>query len=150
MVRLWKTVFLDIHRQLDEMFEELIYRPWPTVGPKAWQPPLDILETPVAYVVVIDIPGVVPEEVHVLARERTLTISGQRSPSLSEEMVCRRSERQGGSFQRAVDFPQAIDPEKVQAEYRHGVYRIHVPKKGPAQASAQEHNPSSVIRVVLS
>jgi HSP20 family protein len=133
VVRLWKTVFLDIHRQIDEMFEELIYRPWPRVGPKVWQPPLDILETPEAYLVVIDIPGVVPEDVHVLAGERTLTISGERPPSLSEEVVCRRSERQGGSFQRTVDFLQAVNPDKVQAEYRHGVYRIRVPKKGKLQ-----------------
>jgi hypothetical protein len=41
--------YLDFQRQLDEAFEELIYRRWPIPNPAEWQPRLDLHETRDAY-----------------------------------------------------------------------------------------------------
>jgi HSP20 family protein len=150
MAHPWKSMFLDLQQQIDEMFEELVYRPWAIAGPKAWQPPLDVLESANAYLVVIDLPGVAPEEVRIHASERTLTISGQRPASLGELAVCQKSERLCGTFQRSVEFRQPVDPEKVHAECRHGIYSIRLPKKLPSQGQPQELNLGTVVQVVIS
>jgi HSP20 family protein len=150
----WKAVFVDLERQVDELFEELIYRPWAINAGHAWQPPLDLLETPDAYLVLIDLPEVAPEAVQLRASERNLAISGQR-PASSEECVCHRSERKCGTFHRSVSFPHPIDPNNVQAECRHGTYRIRLPKKRPSPgqvhgSTSGQDNLGSVIQVIVS
>jgi len=129
LVRPWDTAFLDLQRQVDEMFEELIYRPWAISGRHRWRPPLDLHETTDAYLVDIDLPGVAPEEVQVLVNERNLTVTGQRQTVSPEGVLFQQCERQCGTFHRAVNLPQAVDPQQARAEYRHGTCRIYLPKK---------------------
>ncbi len=125
----WKAAFLDFHRHVNEMFEELIYRRWAIPGRVAWSPPLDLHELPDAYLVEIDLPGVPPKDVRILANERNLTITGERQPTRSEGSLMNRCERQSGAFHRSLSFTQSVEPEKAQAECRFGTYRIRLPKK---------------------
>ncbi len=62
MLRRLDTAFLDLQRQVDEMFEELFYRPWANSGRTGWRLPLDLHETADAYLVEIDLPGIAPEK----------------------------------------------------------------------------------------
>ena len=82
MIRPWESAFLDLHQQVDEMFEELVYRPWAISGRSGWRPPLDLHETTDAYLVVIDLPDVVPEDLRILIGERDLVVSGRHRPLL--------------------------------------------------------------------
>ena len=131
MSRLWNLAFLDLQRHVDELFEELIYRRWAIAPPADWQPPLDLHETPDAYLVEIDLPGVAPEEVKLVVGEHDLTVTGQRRAPAPEGTTCSRCERKCGPFRRALDLAEAIDPETVRAEYRNGTCRIHLTKKRP-------------------
>ncbi len=134
----WKNVFLDVQRHVDEMFEELLYRPWAIAGPSRWRPPLDLYETAEAYLVEVDLPGVAPSEVRIVVRERHLTISGRRTGTPPEGARCDRCERPLGTFERSLDLPQAVDPAKARAECQYGSWRIHLPKKYPSAESARE------------
>lgn len=129
MLRPWDATFLDLQRQVDEMFEELIYRPWAISGGAGWRPPLDFHETEDGYLVEIDLPGVTPEEVQVLVSEQNLTVAGQRHATPPDGVLCQQCERRCGAFQRSVDLPLAVDPHQARAEYRHGTCRIYLPKK---------------------
>lgn len=155
MPRSWDVAFLDLQRQVDDMFEELIYRPWSISGRPAWRPPLDLHETPEAYLVEIDIPGVPPDEVRILVNEQTLSIAGQRRATPPEGLLFQQCERHCGEFQRVLNFPKPLDPQRAHAEYRHGTCRIYLPKKNhptePAQ-SAAAHVPGTpfVLRVTMS
>jgi HSP20 family protein len=133
--RSWESAFLDLHRQVDELFEELVYRPWAISARAVWQPPLDLHETADAYVVVIDLPEVSPEEMRILVGERDLVIAGQRQPAPPEGVLFQRCERPFGAFERTLKFSQAVDAQQARAEYRHGTCRIHLPKKQPGQAT---------------
>lgn len=131
MSRPWESAFLDLHRQVDELFEELVYRPWAISGRSGWRPPLDLHETEEAYLVVIDLPDVPPHEVRILVGERDLAIAGERQASPPERVLFQRCERPCGAFERTLTFPEAVDPQRARAEYRHGTCRIHLPKKQP-------------------
>jgi HSP20 family protein len=131
LLRSWDTAFLDLHRQVDELFEELVYRPWAISGRSGWRPLLDLHEMADAYLVVIDLPGVAPEEVRVLVGERDLVVAGQRQTTPPEGVLSQRCERPCGAFERTLSLPQAVDPQQARAEYRHGTCRVHLPKKRP-------------------
>jgi HSP20 family protein len=125
----WQSAFFDLHRHVDELFDELVYRPWAISGRPVWRPPLDLHETPDAYLVVIDLPDVAPEEVRIVVGERDLVVAGQRQIVPPEPVLLQRCERMGGAFERTLSFPEAVDPQKAGAEYRHGTCRIHLPKE---------------------
>jgi HSP20 family protein len=139
-----KAPFLDLQRQVDELFEELIYRRWPVRGPASWRPLLDLHETPEAFLIDVDLPGVAPDEVRIEVSERNLTIAGQRPVAPPEDAVSSRCERACGVFRRSVDLPRAVDPARVTAECRHGHYRIRLPKKQPGGTAAGEATISAV------
>jgi HSP20 family protein len=117
---------------VDELFEELVYRPWAISGRPGWRPPLDLHETADAYLVVIDLPDVAPEEVRVVVGERDLVVAGLRQSAPPEGVLSQRCERPCGPFERTVNFPQAVDARQARAEYRRGTCHIHLPKKRPA------------------
>jgi hypothetical protein len=54
MLRPWPAAFLDLHQRADELFEELVLRPWAITSRCGWRPSLDLRETPDAYYVDID------------------------------------------------------------------------------------------------
>lgn len=147
----WRASFFDLQQQVDELFDELVSRHRCGPGRMSWRPPLDLSETQDAYLVALDIPDVTPENVQILVNERNLTVAGER-PAAPEGATCLRSERGLGPFQRSLDLAEPIDVEKVRAEYRHGTYRLRLPKKrvsenleqGPTVRQAESH---CVVRV---
>jgi HSP20 family protein len=143
LLRSFDTAFLDLQRQVDEMFEELIYRPWAISGRAGWRPPLDLHETSEAYIVEIDLPGVTPEEVRVLVSEHNLIVTGRRQANPPDGVLFQQCERRCGPLQRALNLPRAVDPQQTRAEYRHGTCRIYLPKKRQPEEPAQ-HTAHSV------
>jgi HSP20 family protein len=131
-----QNVFLDLHRQVDEIFDKLIFRPWAIREGSTLGPPVDLHETADAYFLEIDLPGVAPEEVRLLVSERVFTVTGERTASRPEGAIFSHRERRSGKFQRSVNLPEAIDPTRAHAEYRHGTYRVHLPKKQPGAVAA--------------
>lgn len=155
MSRPSKAEFLDLHRQVDELFEELIFRPWAISGRMEWRPAMDLHETADAYFVDIDLPGVAPEEVRILVNERNLVVKGQRAATSLENVLLEHCERQCGAFHRSLSLAQPVDPEKARAECRHGTYRIYLPKKvQPAkqteETALQTEGAHYVIQVTVS
>jgi HSP20 family protein len=139
----WKAFLLDFQHHVDEMFEELIYRRWAIPNQPGWRPVLDVHETPDAYLVEVDLPGVAPEEVQVLVSERSVTVRGQRQVAAPEGSLWNRRERVCGSFHRSVELSHAVDPDHSQAEFRHGTCRILLPKKRAEGEKAKEATPGT-------
>jgi len=129
----WKATFHDLHHQVDELFEELIFRPWAISGQARWRPAVDLHETPEAYLAEIDLPGVAPDAVRILVSEHQVTVVGTRRLAPPDEVMFQKCERRSGTFQRTLELPWAVDPEKATAECRHGAYRIFLPKKRPPE-----------------
>ena len=69
------------------------------------------------------------ENVRVTVENGKLSLSGQRTFEKEEEnKKYHRVERFYGSFARSFNLPENADSEKVEAEYKDGVLRIHLPK----------------------
>jgi HSP20 family protein len=98
----------------------------PTTG---WVPSLDVVETPDAYLVKLDLPGVEPGDLDISIAEGVLEIKGERKVEEKKEGEgWHRVERRYGSFCRSVRLPDAVDTAKVAAASKHGVLTVTLPK----------------------
>jgi HSP20 family protein len=122
-----------LQRELDEAFGR-----WPAAaelrspGWGGW-PPINIGATPERVDIYLFAPGLDPGELDISIQQNLLTIAGQRSAEVSEEMRPYRTERFSGEFRRAVTLPDDVDPERVDASYRDGVLHVSVQRLAAAQ-----------------
>lgn len=142
-VTLWNP-FIELtrrHRNINELFdlpfkagrkETNLFRQWPA---------LDSYEKDGQYFVRLDLPGVDPKEVEVIAEGNSLTIKGERKnvKEVEEENYSYR-ETSAGRFERRLALPKGVDADKIAARYDQGVLEISVPlpvqlvsKKVPVQ-----------------
>jgi len=92
-----------------------------------WAPPLDVLDEGDAYRILIDVPGVKPEDLELAEEGRSITIAGVRHrPEGGRPVV---GERPGGYFRRVLSLPEPIVPGKAQASLKLGVLEVVIPKK---------------------
>lgn len=94
----------------------------------AWAPDLDLLEEPDAYLLEVELPGVDPSAIDLSLTGETLTLRGAKGSEGPLPPALLR-ERRVGPFHRQVTLPGAVDFEKVQAQTRHGVLQIRLPKR---------------------
>jgi HSP20 family protein len=99
-------------------------------------PAAEVHETPEAYEVVLELPGVDKAAIEVKATERTLVISAERrsqrplggQPPEAEVRGPLLSEFRYGTWSRSFRFPVAIEREQLQAVYREGLLTVTAPK----------------------
>ena len=97
-------------------------------------PPVDIYETPESLVVLADMPGIVPEHLDVRVENNTLTLRGQTSQLAPGDL--RYREYTLMSFFRQFELGERIDQEGIQADLKHGVLTLTLPKAAKAQPRA--------------
>ena len=96
-----------------------------------WKPACDITEDDNEYLVTADLPEVKKEEVHVNIDNGVISISGERKTKLEKKdkkKKYHRIERSYGSYQRAFNLPENVKEDGVNAEFKDGVLRVHLPK----------------------
>ncbi len=98
--------------------------------PHAWRPPTDVYETEEALVVRVEVAGMRPEEIAISLDDRLLTIHGVRADQ-GERRAFHQMEVTFGEFSSQVSLPAAINPKRVEAEYRQGFLIIRLPKALP-------------------
>ena len=104
-----------------------------------WSPLVDITEDEKEYIVKAELPEVKKEDVKVTVEEGVLTISGERKFEKEEKgKKYHRIERSYGSFLRSFSLPDAADGTKINAEFKDGVLRVHLPKTEKAKPKAVE------------
>ena len=94
-----------------------------------WVPEVDLVDTDGEYVLTAEMPGMTKEDIHIEVGDGLLTLSGEKKETEKHESAQHRYfERRYGSFERSFSLPRAVDPDKVQAEYKDGVLTVHLPK----------------------
>jgi HSP20 family protein len=93
-------------------------------------PPLDIIETDKALEIVVDLPGVAPDSVHVIFSRDTLVVGGQKVPRACQHRAAafHLAERRFGRFARAVQLTGAYDGGAARATLKAGELRIVLPR----------------------
>lgn len=114
-----------------------------SVSGTCWSPLVDMLETPDAYLIRAELPGVGLDNISIEIRNRRLTISGQR-PFESEPVLAAylSIERVHGAFERSFNLPGDVDVDAIKAKYTDGILEIHIPK-------AQEETSAGITIVSL-
>lgn len=95
-----------------------------------FDPDADVLETTTGHIVLVDVPGVRREAVHVRIDGAHLVIEGTRSGPQIEGAVLASGERAHGPFRREFLLPPDYDAEGVSASLDDGVLRVEVPRRG--------------------
>ncbi|WP_035602290.1 Hsp20/alpha crystallin family protein [Haloferula sp. BvORR071] len=99
-----------------------------------WVPVVDVLEDEKEYLIKAELPEVAKENVRVVVENGRLVISGERKFEKQENGAkYHRVERSYGSFLRSFNLPENADPEKVEAEFKDGVLRVHLGKQEKAK-----------------
>ena len=98
-------------------------------GERTWAPALDVYETKDDIVLNFELPGVREKDVTLSITGDLLTLKGERAfdRDVKDESY-RQVERVFGKFERSVQLPMAVQPEKVRATYRDGMLEVRLPK----------------------
>ena len=104
-----------------------------------WTPSVDIIEDEKEWLVKADLPEVKKEDVKVSVENGVLTITGERKFEKEEkDKKYHRIERSYGNFLRSFTLPDGADGSKVNAEFKDGVLKVHLPKSEKAKPKAVE------------
>jgi HSP20 family protein len=99
-----------------------------------WTPPVDITEDDKEYTIKAELPGVNKEDVKVTVEGGVLSITGERKAEKEEkDKKYHRIERSYGSFIRSFTLPEGASSDKIGAEFKDGVLRLHLPKDEKAK-----------------
>ena len=102
----------------------------------AWSPKIDVFEKNNRLVTRVDLPGMNKEDVSVEVTDGHLALSGERKRETEEKKDdFYRSEREYGSFYRAVPLPEGAKLEDVKATFSDGVLEVSIPL--PARPEAK-------------
>jgi len=99
-----------------------------------WAPLVDITEDDKEYLLKAELPEVRKDDVKVAVENGVLTISGQRKFEKEQKnKKYHRVERAYCSFVRSFTLPEGADADKVNAEFKDGVLKVHLPKSEKVQ-----------------
>ncbi len=118
--------------RLDGLFNDF-FRPTLVWENQAEPAPIrvDVRETPEAYTVQAELPGVKKDEIHVEIEGNEVTISAEtrRESEAKEGEKWLRTERFFGKTARRFALPQELDEGKANARFTDGVLELTLPKK---------------------
>jgi HSP20 family protein len=99
--------------------------------PSPSQIKIDVKETPSAYTVVAEVPGVAKEDIHVTVEGSVVTLRAEvkQQDSQTQDQKVLRTERYYGAVARSFQLATDIDNEKSKAKYENGVLTLTLPKK---------------------
>lgn len=91
-------------------------------------PATDILEMEDGFHILMDLPGVKPEDLSVDIEESELTIKGVSTYAEADGSRRMHTEFGTATFQRSFTLSDLVDRENVKAELKNGVLELHLPK----------------------
>lgn len=100
----------------------------------AFLPAFEIRETPAAYVIKADLPGIRLEDLEIQVLGNRLSIGGRREAEAREDReTWHLMERAFGAFSRSFTLPEEIQASQVEARLEQGVLTLTVAKSPAAQ-----------------
>ena len=129
----------EMQRRLGSVFDLAPLRKLAATGEEErltvaeWLPLVDIIEDDKEYLISADLPEVLKGDVKVTVENGILNLSGERKFEKEEPgKKYHRIERSYGSFVRSFTLPDDADAEKVHADFKDGVLKVHVAKSEKA------------------
>jgi len=93
-----------------------------------YRPNVDILEKDDELIVLADLPGAAPDDIDVDFEDGALTIDAKVAIRDEKDVEYLVREYGVGNYHRTFQVSEAVDSEKIRAEYADGVLSLHLPK----------------------
>jgi len=129
------TIFDDFRKSFDVMMRP--YFPMETriqdfgMLPVRYAP-LDLIDEGPHYSIHAELPGFTKDEVDVQINSDGMSIRAKKSTVTEDKKKnYLHRERVYSSFERAVSFPEEVDPAKAEGTMNNGVLELKIPKKEP-------------------
>ncbi len=121
-----------LQEEIEALFADLWHVPRFSRLRHGFRPNVDCYHTddPHMLTVVVELPGVDPATVHVVAAERLLVVAGERSRPPAAGRIYQQMEIEYGVFRREVRLSEHVDPEQARARFCQGVLTIELPVVG--------------------
>ena len=119
-----------IHEELEELFADLWQVPGFAGLRQGFRPNVDCYRTddPPGVTVVVDLPGIDPDQLSIQVTDRTVLISGvRRRPQPNCRVSYRQMEIEYGPFQRRITLAEDVDPNGGEATYDRGLLTVVLP-----------------------
>jgi HSP20 family protein len=129
----WDDV-ANTRREVDRLFDRMFGQA--PVASGLWAPPVDIRETQEELQVIVELPGIRPDDVAVTVENGVLAITGEKRQETQEgkdDAGYHLVERRYGRFERSFTLPRSVQADKVSARFEQGVLTVHLPKAEEAK-----------------
>ena len=91
-------------------------------------PPINVFQRGSDFVAIIELPGVSKDDLGLEVRGNTIRISGKRTVDYGGKASMHRRERIAGNFDRTINLPVGLDPDRITADYRDGILALSLPR----------------------
>lgn len=119
-------------KEVDDQFGRLVAELWHgqfSGRQHGFWPPVDSYRTeePPQLVVVVELPGIDPEQVQIVLQNGALLIAGERMRPSKCNRRYHQMEIDRGPFQRRIQIHEQVDAQAASASYEHGLLQIVLP-----------------------
>nr|WP_211177573.1 Hsp20/alpha crystallin family protein [Pseudonocardia acidicola] len=113
----------DPFRELDRLAEQALH-----TGARALRSmPMEALRRGDEFLIFLDLPGVLPDDVDVTVERNVVSIRATRAPQRQEGDEVIVDERPYGQFARQLFLGENLDPGRLSADLENGVLNLRIP-----------------------
>lgn len=102
--------------------------PETTRGGRIYRPSTDIVERDGSVSLMLEMPGVTPDDVDITLDNRVLTIRGRAGQSRPERLHLAYAEYGEGDYERSFTLSEDFNPDKVEAGMKDGLLTVTLPR----------------------
>lgn len=118
----------DPFRELDRFAQQVFGAGTPGTWSRPAAMPMDACRAGDEYIVCFDLPGVDPGAIELDVERNVLTVKAERRPQhAGEDVQMQVSERPLGVFSRQLFLGDALDADRITADYEAGVLTLRIP-----------------------
>ena len=108
-----------------------LFDPWRSesrLAEATWAPQVETFRKDGNLIIRADLPGLTKDDITIESEDDVLVITGERSDETRDERDdFYRSERTYGRFFRAIQLPEGVDTDKIDATFKDGVLEVTIP-----------------------
>jgi HSP20 family protein len=119
----------SLQKEMNRLFEQFTPSRREHLFGDSFVPAVEVNENDKSIDLKVELPGLAAEDIDIQVSADAVSITGERkTETKTEEEGMTRSEFHYGRFQRVIPLPAQVQNDAVDAEYKDGILRLHMPK----------------------